>query len=118
MKKMADWASVLTGIAAIVMSIVALYNARRKTNAEVHLTDAEAAGKIGMAAASLVEPLQKRLTVVEAELVETCQQIEAMEQEIKALREENDLLRDWANRLVYQVQSLGVEPVKLKGRRA
>ena len=41
-----------------------------------------------------------------------------IETRIANLEEENELLKDWAERLVYQVQSLGATPVKIKARKA
>ncbi len=40
-----------------------------------------------------------------------------LEERITKLEEENELLRDWAERLVAQVKSLGAEPVKMKPKK-
>lgn len=128
---MNDVITTIASIASVVGALVAILISLRKAPAEVRLTDADAAGKISQAAAVLVEPLQKRLEVVEAELEESCAQIDALEKQAKALKvkqendakriaelealgqrlqTENDLLRDWAGRLVAQLQSHNIDP--------
>ena len=131
-------ASNLTGIVALVVSILTAIIAWRKAPAEVRLTNADATGKISQAAATLADALQKRLEVVEADLAENCAEMDALKKHVKHLSDENDALRtnrardaeritaleavarklqtenellhDWARRLAAQVLAHGGEP--------
>ena len=109
-----DNLAIITSIMAAIGAGASVYISLRKAPAEIRFTNADAAGKITEAAASLVEPMRKRLEVLEAELEETCAQVTALEKQVKALQDENELLIDWANRLTHQVQSHGLEPVKMR----
>lgn len=90
----------ILGIVGIVGSLAATTIALRKQPHEIKKMDAEA-------------------TNLYAEAMEKAQnaflcRIDNLEKRVTYLEEENSLLRDWAERLVYQVRQLGHEPVKIQ----
>lgn len=73
----------------------------------------------------LIEPYKNRVTQLENELVELNVRINQLEAEVaklticnEKLRGDDLDLREWADRLVHQVQSYGGTPVKLRPRKA
>ncbi len=95
---------------AIIAAVSALLVAFFKTRPEIRKLDGDAAKSYSEAAhnyASQVTDLQERLARAEKELAT-----------LTKLREENSDLREWAERLVHQVRSLGGEPVTLRIRHA
>lgn len=99
----------ISNLAAIVLALVAVYVAWRKTPAERRDIEGSAADKfeqIAGRAALRIDTLEKRVDELERQLKDA-------KSRIGELEGENGDLRDWAERLVHQVRSLGQEPVKL-----
>ena len=93
-------------VVAITSALVAAYIAIRKTPAEVDnlaSTTADKWQQIADRAAEKALKLDERVTEMEGEL--------------RCMREENEDLRDWAERLVHQIRMLGQEPVKIRERK-
>lgn len=100
----------IIGIVGVIGSISAVILSLRKY-------PHEAAGLDAKTMQTYVEALklqQERYDTLEAKFDAYRAEIEAR---IDALEEENNLLKDWAERLVTQVQSLGEVPVKIKPRK-
>lgn len=103
--------TLIVAIVGVVGSISGILLALRKYPHEAAGLDAETL-KTYIEAAKIQ---QERYNDLEQKFDAYKVQIEAR---MTALEEENDALKDWAERLVHQVQSLGVEPVKIKQRKA
>lgn len=120
-----------TGIAALITSLVLLFNtwwSRRKTEAERHKTEADS----DVSEASAAETYQRiadRAAERALDLDEKIEQIKAdfmarMEQRDKIITEQAAMIRqqaaviadlqDWAERLAHQVRSLGGTPVEMR----
>jgi hypothetical protein len=120
-----DWLDVLTVLASILLGlggIGALITAliyvlkvkteKRAVNAVTEKTEAETISiyqNIADRSAERALKLDIRITTLEA-------LVQKQAAELQRLREENADLREWAERLVHQVQGLGAEPVKIQAR--
>jgi predicted nuclease with TOPRIM domain len=109
-----DFVTVFT----LVASISAVIIAWRRAPAEVRQINNSAANSISEAAKILVEPLTKRVDDLEVELADACDKYdtlkgkyETLEEQYRELRRENEIMDEWARRLVHQVQSMGGAPV-------
>ena len=111
--KVSDIVSILAVLVSLGTLLVVwrkMPHETREMDARADGQDAETAGKyldIADRAAERALKLEKRVTELEAEVAE-----------LKALNEnllnDRDDLKDWAERLVHQVKSLGLDPVKLR----
>lgn len=102
--------SVMIAVLGTVPGVLAWRGQRRKDQAEASKADAEAAStfqEIANKAAIQALGLQKRIADLEARVSE-------QDSEIRILRCERDDLKDWAERLVHQVQALGGKPVPFR----
>lgn len=105
----------LTDIAsfiAVIGSFVSIYIVYRKLPHETHGIDASAVESYERAvtsAANRAVKLEERISHLEKITADQNDRIDALEQE-------NSDLRDWVERLVHQVQSLGHDPVKMRKR--
>lgn len=100
--------AVLTTIASSTMQAWKWRNGERQKLAT------DAAQSITDASLRLVEPLKNQVETMEARLAEMQEEINDLRQYNEALRAEQAALREWADRLVLQVRSLGHEPVKIR----
>ncbi len=109
--------AVLTVVISSAFALVASWGTvlvmLRKAPSEINKNNADASEGNAKAAVTLNEGLVKRVEKVEGELAEACIQVESMQIEIRELRNENSLLRDWADRLTHQVISLRGIPVSM-----
>lgn len=101
----AEIITALGGLAGLSALIIALSERKKK--------HAEYSTQISETAMRLIAPLR-------AQIDEYARRIDELEREVRELREanqqlarENGALRDWAERLVHQIQSLGATPVPL-----
>ena len=102
----------IASLAGVLGGLIAIYATWRKVPHENRGFDASAAEAFEKAATSAAE----RATRLE-ERIEKLERLTAdQETRIETLEAENDDLRDWAERLVHQVQSMGLEPVKIRIR--
>ena len=100
----------ISGIAALLLSIVALYKAFKQTSHDITITEASASKAFQEAANMAAEralSLEKRMKEMEEKIL-------VLQLELIETKEINDCLKDWAERLVHQVISLGGDPVKMK----
>ena len=103
-------------LGTIIQGVIGLIRGKHKDDAEAEKADAEAAELIRAAALALVEPLKKRVVELEAEVCELSKRMDTANRELRELHIENGDLREWAERLVHQVKSQGVDPVKIRKR--
>ena len=96
--------AIISAVSGVLGAFIAGMWQRRKSNAEAHSTEAETNEQIRETVMQLIEPLNKRVKDQEAEIT-------ALRLEVAALRGENADLKCWADALVRQVRTLGVEPV-------
>lgn len=105
--------AIITAVVSISGSMAATYMQSRKwREGELPTSQANAAGEITDTSLALILPLRE--------------EIKSMRSELAAVREENHMMREklveledvreWAERLVHQVQSLGGDPVKMRIR--
>jgi chromosome segregation ATPase len=112
--------SVLSLIVSFALPYVAwrkLSHDIRQTDASTDNTDADTAEKyqrIANLAAERALGLERRLTQLEDEKIALAVKVTTLETKLAAKDEEIATLRDWAERLVHQVQALGEVPVKLR----
>ena len=93
----------LPGVAALIVQ-------KRKRSADVTCAEADAAESYASATktyAAEVVRLRNEMKDLRAELDETKKQVKEQDREIQDLR-------DWAERLVYQIKSLGAVPVEMR----
>lgn len=115
---------ILSTLSMIVLGLVKFPAERKKLNADTVKGLAEAA-KISEEAAALsairatkeAAKLDEYKACVEARIVEMENKIQELERINKEKDEIIEALQDWAERLVYQVKSLGGVPVPLKQKR-
>lgn len=121
----------IIGIAGVIGSMAAIFLALRKYPHESRNLDAQAskgfaeAAKLSEEAAKLsASRAAISLSELEEYKHETNLEIQALRTEINDLKaelrerdERLEDLRDWAERLVHQVMSLGGEPVKIRKRK-
>ena len=109
-----EYISDIGSIIAIIISVIAVYLNVKKQPHETNNLDAATVNIV----ADAIEKYQKialtsanRLSELETEFYEFRQKTE---KEIRELRQERDDLKDWAQRLVYQIVSLKQQPVPFK----
>ena len=102
--------TLIVAIVGVVGSISGILLSLRKYPHEAAGIDAETMKTYTEA----LKMQQERYDVLEAKFDAYRAEIESR---IDTLEEENDLLKDWAERLVHQVQALGEVPVKIKPRK-
>lgn len=102
----------ITSIVSIVGAAMAIYAVWRKVPHEARGFDASAAEAFEKAATSAAE----RATRLEARIEKLEKLTSDQEARIETLECENEDLRDWIERLVHQVQSLGAVPVQIRKR--
>ena len=135
---MSESIPLIVSIISAIGAMASIWISLRKAPAEINFTNTDAAGKVSAAAIVLVEPLQKRLAAVEADLEENCAKTDGMEVVISRLTTENNELKrgraddgkritaledlvgklqaensrliNWASRLVAQLQHHDIEP--------
>jgi hypothetical protein len=137
-----DWLDVLAAVAGILIGlggIGALITAliyvtkirteKKASQAETRHIDAETSSlyqDIADRSAERSLKLDIRVAVLEALIVKQSKElqrlpileaiVEKQAKELQRLREENADLRDWAERLVHQVQGLGGQPVGIRAK--
>ena len=94
-------------IVSAVTSAIALYYATKKQKHEEASIDSDTINKLYATIKDQDERNNQLRDIFDA-------RVGKLEARITALEEENELLKDWAERLVAQVKSLGHEPVKIK----
>jgi hypothetical protein len=110
----------LSSLAAMLVSIGALYIAWKKAPAERESIEVDTASKYQIIADKAAEralKLDERVNELEDQLVEKDKEIADLRLGYTQLKQENMDLRDWAERLAYQVQSQGLVPVKMRTMR-
>jgi len=108
-------ASILVAIAAVLGALVTY----RKYRPETRASEADTAAKyqqVADLAAERALKLDARVQQLEGQVAAQRELIDEQQQELHTLRCENDDLRDWAERLVSQVKSLGGDPVRVRAR--
>lgn len=116
----ADIIVIITSLAALSGSAIAIWRSIKTAPAEIRNTDADAAES----SAQAVTLYAKQVSDLKREIMEMEKAHELSYQELKndnadmrrrldVLQKENDLLRDWAQRLAHQVQALGGTPVAM-----
>ena len=101
--------TLIVAIVGVIGSLISTYLALKKqpfTNSESDAQASKAFMETAMKAREDIEEFRKQ----------TDARITVLENRIAVLEEENELLKDWAERLVAQVKSLGHEPVKMKSK--
>jgi septal ring factor EnvC (AmiA/AmiB activator) len=111
---------------AFVSSLIALYMAIKKQPHEIRQLDAntdsadadtaEKYQRIANLAAERALGLERRLSQLENEKIQMAIELDKIKAELVAKNEEIATLRDWAERLVHQVQAFGEVPVKLRAK--
>lgn len=109
------------GIAGVISSLaaIALQGWKWKTG-EQPKTATDAAASLTGASLSLVSGMRIELEAVRAEAVAARTEATTAREENAQMRiqlEELEDVREWAERLVHQVRSLGAEPVKMRKKR-
>ena len=103
--------ALIAGIVSVIASVMASAIQYRKwSGGEQAAVGADAAGEITVASIALVNSMRSEIAVIRSEL-------EALRDDNKRMRVmlvELEDVQDWAERLVYQVRSLGAEPVKMR----
>lgn len=103
--------AILGGAVSLLVSLATIWLQTSKWNTgEKQKTNIDAAASLTDASMAIVNELRKDVTSLRLE-------VDALRDENQQLREqlkELEAVRDWAERLVYQVRSLGHEPVTLK----
>lgn len=97
----------ITELVSVAVSVIAILVAVVRTKPEAALNYSQAADNFS----KQVIALQVRLEKAENEL-------EQVSVQLTTLKAENEALRDWAQRLTYQLKSLNVEPVKMRAEPA
>lgn len=103
----------ITGIGSLVIAGVALYKAMKSTPKELRTSDANVADiyeDIATKSAEKALKLQTRVACLEEDLSKVQDQLRDRDMQIEDLK-------DWANRLVHQVSSLGGTSVGYIDRR-
>jgi|GEM_PF-5995980 len=107
----------LADIAAVILAALALWKAfttarpeAKKLAGEAQASEADAAESY----ANVVTIYAGEIRKMRDELAALESRIKIQESELGKLRQENADLRDWAERLHFQVKSLGHEPVKMR----
>jgi uncharacterized coiled-coil protein SlyX len=98
----------LAGIAALIATGIVVWKAFFETRA----TSADTASKYE----ELANRSAERALSLDSRVSDLEKRIDEQQQTIESLRCENADLRDWAERLVHQVQSLGGAPVEIRER--
>lgn len=107
----------LSSLSAMLIAIVSLYIAWKKAPVEVDHLKVDTATKyqqIADMAAERALKLDARVDELENQLVEKDKEIAELRREYDELKQENVDLRNWAERLVYQLQSVDITPVKMR----
>ncbi len=114
----------IIGIVSIFGSLSAIALSLRKYPFESRNMDALAAKSYAEAARSSADRAKEIAGEFEKYQLETESELKRLNDEIRSLKitlkerqETLEDLRDWAERLVHQVQSLGSEPVKMRQRK-
>jgi regulator of replication initiation timing len=82
----------------------------REIDARTDSQDADTAEKY----LNIADIAAERALRLESRVKDLEQEVDHLKQANSRLLKENGDLREWAERLVHQVQSLGVEPVKIR----
>jgi hypothetical protein len=97
-------------VAALVLSALALYLTWRKSKSEIHSSSGDAAESYANASKTYADEVIK----MRGEIDELRRRDGERARQLDFLSKENGVLRDWAERLCYQVKSLGGIPVLCK----
>jgi uncharacterized coiled-coil protein SlyX len=114
--------SILTTLSSLMALLVAagsMYIALKKAPVDTENTKVDTAQKYQLIADQAAEralKLDKRIVELEQKVDEQDVKIEAQEKEIIRYQHEISDLRDWAERLVHQLQSVDITPVKIRVR--
>ena len=123
---MSAWKKVMTLTEGIIIATVAAVASLGTTaiatalqgykwrQGEQGKTQAEAAESLTNTSLVIVQQLRRDLEEVRSEMSIIKLENANLRAELTELRLTNEELRDWAERLVYQIKSLGHEPVKYK----
>ena len=107
--------AVVGGIVSIFTTMLATslqgYKWRNGESGKVH---ADAAQSLTDTSLAIVTEMRKDIEALRLELAEVKAENVKLQVELNELRQNNHDLRDWAERLVHQVRSLGHEPVKIR----
>ncbi len=119
----------IASIVAVIASVIALLLSIRKAPHEENSLDAGAAKDAMEAASSAAKMASEAVNTVanlrrqmnqqrieyENRLADWEKRFNEQAEELRKVVEENENLREWAKRLVHQVQALGGDPVKIRG---
>ena len=116
--------AIIVAIGALIGNVIMwrkLPHETKEIDARAESQDADTASKYqaiadkaAERALRLEERMEAKVLKLECRVDELESEVAKLTEEINWQRTENSNLRDWAERLVHQVQSLGGEPVKLR----
>lgn len=107
----------IAGIAGLILALIAVYKAVRLTPHEEAGTDADTVTKYEEAASKATDRvlrMEALLRNLEAELDRTKGLLDEQRRVNQKLVEQNAALLDWSERLVHQLRSIDIEPVKIR----
>lgn len=103
--------ALIAGIVSVIASVMASAMQYRKwSGGEQDKVGAEAAGEITVASIALVNGMRTEIAIIRAEL----ETLRNDNKNMRVMLVELEDVQDWAERLVYQVKSLGADPVKMR----
>ena len=97
-------------LALLILGFMEWSNRRRQINSQSEVGEADAANKITNSATALVQSLQTELSLLRP----LVGRVALLESEINNVRKANERLIYWAERLVQQIESAGLEPVPFR----
>lgn len=109
--------AVIIGVTSAIGSISAILISIFKQPHEVKNVDADTVKKYAEAAslsADRAQTIVEEFNAYRKQSEEKINTLQAKVLELEKYKDENEVLRDWAERLVHQVQSLGGSPVPMK----
>jgi uncharacterized coiled-coil protein SlyX len=117
-----DSAAVLTALSSLMALIVAagsMYVALKKAPVDNENTKVDTATKYALIADQAAEralKLDERVEELETRIVEQAMKIDEQARKLDERDREIADLRDWAERLVHQLQSVDITPVRMRTR--
>jgi len=110
--------SVIVALVGAVSGLVALRNQHKQADAAVVESKGEASESISTAVTVLIDPMNKRINMLESENTELKSRINVLEAKIKELESDNKALASkiasqstYTDRLRHQILALGASPI-------
>lgn len=105
-----DWIGLFSAVGVVVLGILQWLNQRKQTASQERVDESSATERITGAASKLVDDLQAELTLLRPLVPRMAQ----LENEVHELREANERLIRWSEKLVTQLVNAGIEPVPFR----